>query len=133
MDHKTIVFDVNERNISSDDAGKWISFNDDYIAKFRFDSEWDGKIKTAEFVQGKEIYRRVIEDDKCEVPPLKSGLVRVGVYTSTMTSTPVIIGIKRSIKDFSGVPAEPPEDVYAQLTALIESGMLKGEAYAVDK
>lgn len=127
MDHKTIVFDVNERNISSDDAGEWISFNDDYIAMFRFDSEWDNKIKTAEFIQGNDKYERVLENDKCEVPPLKSGLVRVGVYTSKMTSTPVLIGIRRSIKDFSGVPAEPPEDVYAQLTALVESGILKGD------
>ena len=127
MDHKTIVFDVNERNISSDDAGEWISFNDDYIAMFRFDSEWDNKIKTAEFIQGNDKYERVLKNDKCEVPPLKSGLVRVGVYTSKMTSTPVLIGIRRSIKDFSGVPAEPPEDVYAQLTALVESGILKGD------
>lgn len=60
MDHKTIVFDVNERNISSDDAGEWISFNDDYIAMFRFDSEWDNKIKTAEFIQGNDKYERVL-------------------------------------------------------------------------
>lgn len=44
-----------------------------------------------------------------------------------MTSTYADVYFKASIKDGAGNPTEPPEDVYAQLTSLIESGILKGD------
>ena len=44
-----------------------------------------------------------------------------------MTSTYADVYFKTSIKDGTGNPAEPPEDVYAQLTELVESGILKGD------
>lgn len=128
MDYKTIVLNITERNISRvDDGDNWISFNDDYEAVFKFDEEWAGKVKTALFVQGDDRFKVVLADDKCKLPPFRSGLVRVGVFTDAMTSTPEIFGIKRSIKDFDGETVEPKPDVYAQLIEMIESGMLKGD------
>ena len=121
-----MILYITDRNIRVDNADNQISYNSDYIAEFRFDEEWNGKVKTARFVQNGEYFDVVLVDDRCEIPPLKTGFIRVGVFTDSMTSTYADVYFKASIKDGSGNPVEPPEDVYAQLTALIESGMLKG-------
>lgn len=122
-----MILYIADRNIRVDDADNQISYNSDYIAEFHFDDEWNGKVKTARFVQNGEHFDVLLVDDRCEIPPLKTGFVRIGVFSDSMTSTYADVYFKTSIKDGSGNPAEPPEDVYAQLTALIESGMLKGE------
>ena len=121
-----MILYIEDRNIRVDNAENQISYNSDYVAEFHFDDEWTGKIKTARFIQNGEYVDVVLVDDRCEIPPLKTGFVRVGVFTDSMTSTYADVYFKTSIKDGSGNPTEPPEDVYAQLTALIESGMLKG-------
>lgn len=122
-----MILYIANRNIRVDNADNQISYNSDYIAEFVFDDEWNGKIKTARFVQNGEYVDVVLVDDRCEIPPLKTGFVRIGVFTDSMTSTYADVYYKTSIKDGTGNPTEPPEDVYAQLIALIESGMLKGE------
>ena len=122
-----MILNVRNRNIRVHKANNQISYNSDYIAEFNFDDEWGGKVKTARFVQNGEYFDVVLVNDRCEIPPLKSGFVRVGVFTDSMTSTYADVYYKTSIKDGTGSPAEPPEDVYAQLTALIESGTLRGE------
>lgn len=122
-----MILYITDRNIRVDNADNQISYNSDYIAEFHFDDEWDGKIKTARFVQNGEHVDVVLVDDRCEIPPLKTGFVRVGVFTDSMTSTYADVYFKTSIKDGGGNPTEPPEDVYAQLIARIESGMLKGD------
>ena len=121
-----MILYVTDRNIRVDDADNQISYNSDYIAEFVFDDEWNGKIKTARFVQNGEHVDVVLVDDRCEIPPLKTGFVRIGVFSDSMTSTYADVYFKTSIKDGGGNPTEPPEDVYSQLIALIESGMLKG-------
>ena len=122
-----MILYITDRNIRVYNADNQISYNSDYIAEFRFDEEWNGKVKTARFIQNGEYFDIVLADDRCEIPPLKTGFVRVGVFTDSMTSTYVDVYYKTSIKDRTGNPAEPTEDVYAQLIALIESGILKGE------
>lgn len=122
-----MILYVTDRNIRVDDADNQISYNSDYIAEFVFDDEWNGKIKTARFVQNGEHVDVVLVNDRCKIPPLKTGFIRVGVFSDSMTSTYADVYFKTSIKDGTGIPAEPPEDVYAQLIALIESGMLKGD------
>lgn len=122
-----MILNVRNRNIRVHKANNQISYNSDYIAEFNFDDEWGGKVKTARFVQNGEYFDVVLVNDRCKIPPLKSGFVRVGVFTDSMTSTYADVYYKTSIKDGTGSPAEPPEDVYAQLTALIESGTLRGE------
>ena len=122
-----MILYITDRNIRVDDADNQISYNSDYIAEFHFDDEWNGKIKTARFVQNGEYVDVVLVDDRCDIPPLKTGFIRIGVFSDSMTSTYADVYFKTSIKDGTGNPTEPPEDVYAQLTSLIESGMLKGE------
>lgn len=122
-----MILYITDRNIRVYNADNQISYNSDYIAEFHFDDEWNGKVKTARFVQNGEYVDVVLADDRCQIPPLKTGFIRVGVFTDSMTSTYADVYYKTSIKDGSGNPTEPPEDVYAQLTALIESGILKGD------
>ena len=118
---------ITDRNIRVDNADNQISYNSDYIAEFHFDDEWNGKIKTARFVQNGEPFDVVLVNDRCKIPPLKTGFIRVGVFSDSMTSTYADVYFKTSIKDGTGNPAEPPEDVVSQLLNLIERGMLKGD------
>lgn len=117
---------ITNRNIRVYNADNQISHNSDYIAKFVFDDEWNGKIKTARFIQDNEHFDVILVNDKCKIPPLKNGHIKIGVFTDSMTSTYADVYFKTSIKDGIDIP-EPPEGVYEQLITLIESGMLKGE------
>lgn len=117
---------ITNRNIRVYNADNQISHNSDYIAKFIFDDEWNGKIKTARFIQDNEHFDVILVNDKCKIPPLKNGHIKIGVFTDSMTSTYADVYFKTSVKD--GIDTlEPPEGVYEQLITLIESGMLKGE------
>lgn len=121
-------FIIQNRTIKLEKKELVISYNKDYRATFMFDEEWEGKIKTARFVQNGTYIDRIIDDENtCIMPELKNGSVKVGVYTDKMTSTYVTLYFKESIKDGTGNPANPDSDVYAQLIEMIEDGMLKGE------
>ena len=106
------------------DAENLVGDNTDYKARFIFDEEWNGLVKTARFVGCNDKYADVVlaEDDTCEIPLaiLKSGVVRVGVYAGDLTaSTGAILAIDPSILDKLGLPADPPPDVYTQLMDMI--------------
>lgn len=42
-----MILYITDRNIRAYNADNQVSYNSDYIAEFRFDDEWNGKIKTA--------------------------------------------------------------------------------------
>lgn len=120
-------FTITNRIIDTENDENIISYNTDYIANFSFDEEWEGTVKTARFIQNGAHEDKVLVNDSCEIPSLKNGVVRIGVFNDTMTSTYKLLKVRNSIKDDSGNPAEPEPDVYAQLISLIQSGMLKGK------
>ena len=64
----------------------------------------------------------ILSDDKCVIPVeiLKGGILKVGVYTDTMTSTMCFVSIKESIKESDGITVQPTPDVYAQIIRMIE-------------
>lgn len=99
-----------------------IGDNADYKAQFEFDSEWNGVVKTARFVRGKEFQEKVLVNDECEIPieVLKQGFLEIGVFSAEMTTTPCRILVKGSIKELGGVTAEPTPDVYRQIIKMIE-------------
>lgn len=114
-------FVINERKINyvkSDLIGD----NADYIASFVFDSEWDNAVKTARFIKGNNYVDVLLENDSCTIPVeiLRGGYIRVGVFSSTMTSTYCIVQVNESIKEKHGSPIEPTPDVYAQIIGMIE-------------
>lgn len=99
-----------------------IGDNADYKARFEFDSEWNGVVKTARFVRGKKFQEKVLVNDECEIPieVLKQGFLEIGVFSAEMTTTPCRILVKGSIKELGGMTAEPTPDVYRQIIKMIE-------------
>lgn len=104
--------------------------NSDYVVEFNFDEEWDEHpIRTARFSTWKGFTDVVFEGSQCPVPVLSNAsYVKIGVFAGDLrTTTPAYIPCKKSILCEGGAPIEPTPDVYAQLIAMIESGMVKGE------
>lgn len=109
--------------------------NSDYVVDFLFDEEWEAHdVKTAIFVvNGKATYQ-VFAGTACPVPVIQNTLIAwVGVFAGTIddgtlsTSTPALVKCIPCATDGENVPLPPADDVYNQITGLIEAGMLKGE------
>ena len=104
--------------------------NSDYVVEFNFDDEWtEHPIRTARFSTWKGFTDVVFEGSQCPVPVLSNAsYVKIGVFAGDLrTTTPAYIPCKKSILCEGGAPIEPTPDVYAQLIAMIESGMVRGE------
>lgn len=124
-----IKFEVKDRVIKRiGDFVNTVGDNSDYEAEFLFDSEWDGHIKTARFIQSGKYVEQILENDKCLIPVevLKHGYLKVGVFTSEMTTTQCEVFVKPSIKQDNGVTAEPTPDVYSQIISMIENMEVSG-------
>lgn len=108
----------------------YVCGNSDYIIHFDFDAEWnEHEYKTARFITDDGSYTDVVfQGNECAVPVLSNTYkIKVGVFAGNLsTTTPATISAKKSILCGSGTPAAPAEDVYAQLTQMIENGMLRG-------
>ena len=104
--------------------------NSDYVVEFNFDEEWaEHPIRTARFSTWKGFTDVVFEGSQCPVPVLSNAsYVKIGVFAGDLrTTTHAYIPCKKSILCEGGAPIEPTPDVYAQLIAMIESGMVRGE------
>ena len=123
-------FEVTNREIKCDyDSFKHlIGDNADYKATFVFDEEWNGHIKTARFIHSGQCVEVILENDMCDIPLelLKKGCLKVGVYTSEMTTTPCEVHIRASIKQENGTTPDPTPDVYAQIIAMLEEIEVQG-------
>lgn len=116
-------FTVSKREIKCIDATlPYIGDNADYEAVFSFDDEWNDRIKTARFIHDGKVVEQILTDDKCVIPVevLKRGYLKIGVYTDKITSTPCEVYILESIKETTGITAEPTPDVYSQIIRMIE-------------
>lgn len=117
-------FEIKDRVIKRiGDFVNTVGDNSDYEAEFLFDSEWDGHIKTARFIQSGKYVEQILENDKCLIPVevLKHGYLKVGVFTAEMTTTQCEVFIRPSIKQDNGVTAAPTPDVYSQIISMIEN------------
>lgn len=114
-------FVINKRHIHCANDSL-VGDNADYIATFVFDSEWDDVVKTARFTKGYSYVDVLLENDSCKIPMevLKEGYIRVGVYSSTMTTTYCLVHVNESIKERHGNPVAPTQDVYQQIMKMIE-------------
>lgn len=118
-------FVVSKRVIRCLDPSPIIGDNSDRVAEFITDSEWNGVVITARFENAKTgVYRDMLldSDKKCLIPVevLKKGIVKVGIFSTNMTTTYCEKEVVRSIKEVNGVPATPTPDVYAQIIEMIE-------------
>lgn len=124
-----IKFEVKDRVIKRiGDFVNTVGDNSDYEAEFLFDSEWDGHIKTARFIKSGKYVEQILENDRCLIPVevLKHGYLKVGVFTSEMTTTQCEVFIRPSIKQDNGVTTEPTPDVYSQIIKMIENIEIAG-------
>lgn len=108
--------------------------NSDYVVDFAFDEEWDAhEVKTAIFVVNGKSTEQVFAGNVCPVPVIQNTLITwVGVFAGAIndgtlsTSTPALVKCIPCITDGDKVPLPPPDDVYNQIIALLESGILRG-------
>ena len=123
-------FEITNREIKCDYDSylHLIGDNADYKATFTFDEEWNGYIKTARFMHNGKMVEEILENDECAIPVelLKKGCLKVGVYTSEMTTTPCEVHIRASIKQENGTTPDPTPDVYAQIIAMLEEIEVQG-------
>lgn len=126
---RKIKFEIKDRVIKRiGDFVNTVGDNSDYEAEFLFDGEWDGHIKTARFIKSGKYVEQILENDRCLIPVevLKHGYLKVGVFTSEMTTTQCEVFIRPSIKQDNGVTAEPTPDVYSQIIKMIENIEIAG-------
>lgn len=103
-------------------GGDIVCGNNDYEIQFKFDTEWADHItKTARFIYNGDYVDVVFSGDTVAVPLLKNTTsVAVGVFSGNLkTTTPALIGCKKSILCEDGSPVEPTPDVYAQIIDLL--------------
>ena len=107
----------------------YVCSNSDYQIRFDFDAEWTAhQVKTARFRYGVAYQDVVFTGDTCPMPVIENAaVIYVGVYAGDLrTTTTAIIRSAPSILSGNGAPADPPPDVYAQIMARIDSGVLQG-------
>ena len=107
----------------------YVCDNSDYRVIFDFDAEWaDHPVKTARFKYNGVYQEVVFTGNACDMPVIRDArLISVGVYAGDLqTSTPAVVHASQSILSGDAAHDAPAEDVYNQLVALVESGVLKG-------
>lgn len=101
--------------------------NSDYTATFNFDEEWSQvEVKTARFVyvkDGEVKHEDVVFSGNTVAVPVLSGVpfVKVGLFAGNLsTTTPARVLCDLSILCGAGVPAEPTQEVYNQILAMLD-------------
>lgn len=123
-----------ENKIAEADGTLYVCGNSDFVAKFAFDAEWESyENKTARFCYNNSYVDVVFTGDKCPVPIISGTyFFNIGVYAGDLhTTTPARVPCKKSILCDTGFPADPPDDVYNQIMAKLNSlGSADPEAIA---
>lgn len=113
-----------ENKIAEADGTLYVCGNSDFVAKFAFDAEWEAyETKTARFGYNNSYVDVVFTGDKCPVPIISGTyFFNIGVYAGDLhTTTPARVPCKKSILCDTGFPADPPNDVYNQIMAKLNS------------
>lgn len=102
--------------------------NEDYSIAFDFDDEWSGiYTKTARFYHNGRYEDYVFTGNTVAAPEFANIThVEVGVFAEEITTTPARIPCLKSILCRGGLVYEPPDDVYAQIIALVNELSEKG-------
>lgn len=113
-----------ENKIAEADGTLYVCGNSDFVAKFAFDAEWEAyENKTARFVYNNSYVDVVFTGNECPVPIISGTyFFNIGVYAGNLhTTTPARVPCKKSILCDTGFPADPPNDVYNQIMAKLNS------------
>lgn len=105
---------------------QYVCGNSDYLIRFSFDEEWDQyETKTARIVNGDGEYHDVVFTGcECDMPIISNAYaIKIGVFAGNLhTTTPAYVPAVKSILCGAGTPADPPEDVYAQIMEMLNAG-----------
>lgn len=125
---------VENKIATKTDDTEYVCGNSVYVAKFAFDSEWDAyDTKTARFSYNGRYIDIVFTGTECHIPIISDTyFFNIGVYAGNLhTTTPARVPCKKSILCDTGAPADPPDDVYNQIMAKLNSlGSADPEAIA---
>lgn len=117
--------------IATGDRTRIVCGNSDYMVHFDLDAEWEQfAVRTMIVINADKTYREyTFTGNAVALPVIKNQLViSIGLYAGNLhTTTPAYFDCEKSARCGLGEHDEPPEDVYHQLVALVESGILKGE------
>lgn len=105
------------------------------MINFDFDAEWEAyDVKTARFVHNGTYTDVVFTGEQCAMPVIhKAYGIFVGVYAGDLrTTTPAHIPSAASILSTDGTPEAPPDDVYAQITALCNEAVAEATSVRED-
>ncbi len=123
-----------ENKIAEADGTLYVCDNSDFVAKFAFDAEWEAyENKTARFVYNNSYVDVVFTGNECPVPIISGTyFFNIGVYAGNLhTTSQARVPCKKSILCDTGFPADPPNDVYNQIMAKLNSlGSADPEAIA---
>lgn len=117
-----IQITVRDKIASKVDDTVYVCSNSDYVINFDFDTEWDAyDTKTARFAYRAGYVDVIFDGNTCALPVIHNAdRIYVGVYAGELhTTTPAVIPCRKSILSDGGTPADPPDDVYAQLIATL--------------
>ena len=125
-----VIVTIRERIASVPDGTELVCNNPNDMIQFDFDGEWDGCVlKTARFSWQRKYIDVPFSGTEVNVPDIdKTKYVDVGVYANGITSTPVRIPFKYSIKSFGGSVTAPTNDAYDHIIELINAEAIKGPA-----
>lgn len=113
-----------ENKIAEADGTLYVCGNSDFVAKFAFDAEWEAyENKTARFCYNNSYVDVVFTGNECPVPIISGTyFFNIGVYAGNLhTTTPARVPCKKSILCDAGFPADPPNDIYNQIMAKLNS------------
>jgi hypothetical protein len=123
MEMPTIQIAVKNK-IAASPVEQLVCGNSDYQIEFLFDEEWDSlSVKTARFVWNGQKQDVVFEGNTCPVPVISNATTcLVGVYAGDLrTTTPALVGCRKSVLCEGGLPADPAPDVYAQIMEMLQN------------
>lgn len=117
------VIEISNRIASVSADVELVCNNPTDTIQFNFDDEWTGHTtKTARFSWEGQYIDVVFEGYEVQVPEIfQTNYVYVGVFTDNITSTPVKLRCRYSIKCLGGSVAPPTQDVYDQIIWLINN------------
>ena len=125
---KTLPIKIREKIAVYDSDEKVVCHNSDYLLKFDFDAEWaEYKYKTAivryfKAPEGWLKHEIVFEGETCELPVIdKAAELYIGVFAGDIrTTTEAKIPCRLSALSMTGVPVDPPENIYNQILKMLE-------------
>ena len=126
----TVTITIRERIASAPEGIELVCNNPSDVIQFDFDVEWDAHVlKTARFSWQRKYVDVPFSGTEVNVPDIdKTNYVEVGVYADKLTSTPVRIPFKYSIKSTGGTAEAPSANAYDQIIELINDNAVKGPA-----